>query len=246
MNLRSIVISSVLALVATGCDDSSNDASDDGADRGPIGKTDTHGSCAPDEGEEVCGGPAPAGNCWCDAECDRFGDCCLDAFDECGVGEPGPAVSQCLSDAQCDAGQACSGGVCVPTDAPSCDDGSSLNPLCDQKPPCADGQVAAVIGGCFECVDAQTCEPPPADCDDGSSLNPLCDQKPPCADGQVAAVISGCFECVDAQTCEPPPADCDDGSSLNPLCDQKPPCADGEVAAVIDSCFECVDAATCQ
>jgi hypothetical protein len=131
----------------------------------------------------VCGGPAPVGNCWCDEACVRWGDCCDDAWIVCGVGEP-PA----------------------PEPEVDCDDGSSLSQFCDIKPPCDDGQVAAVINSCFQCVDALTCEPPApepeVDCDDGSSLHPLCDIKPPCDDGQVAAVINSCFQCVDALTCE--------------------------------------------
>ncbi|MBL4685697.1 MAG: hypothetical protein JKY37_13975, partial [Nannocystaceae bacterium] len=164
----------------------------------------------------TCEGPSSDGNCWCDESCQTFGDCCANAFDACGVG-----------------------------DRP-CADGSSLNPLCDQKPPCEDGQVAAVINGCFECVDEMTCEAPPQSCDDGSTLSQFCDQKPPCEDGQVAAVIGGCFECVDEMTCEPAPQSCDDGSTLSQFCDQKPPCEDGQVAAVISGCFECVDEMTCE
>ena len=44
-------------------------------------------------------------------------------------------------------------GVCV---YPSCDDGSV--PTClAQKPICEPGEVAAVVNGCFSCVDARTC-----------------------------------------------------------------------------------------
>jgi hypothetical protein len=109
-------------------------AADEG--RGGLGKADhVEGSCAPDEDGDVCGGPAPVGNCWCDEACVRWGDCCDDAWNVCGVGEP-PA----------------------PEPEVDCDDGSSLHPLCDIKPPCDDGQVAAVINSCFQCVDALTCE----------------------------------------------------------------------------------------
>lgn len=207
MKLRTTTLFVALFALPLGACDPATDA--DGAseiERGPIGKADAaSGSCAAiDDDGPACGGPAPVGNCWCDEACADFGDCCIDAFDVCGVGEPQPAVSQCLSDAQCDPGQQCSGGVCVQVE--TCDDGSSLHPLCDIKPACDDGHVAAVIDGCFQCVDAITCEPatvPPPSCDDGSSLHPLCDIKPGCDDGQVAAIINSCFQCVDANTCEP-------------------------------------------
>ena len=54
--------------------------------RGPLGKADVVGTCG-----EVCEGPAPVGNCWCDADCLAFGDCCEDRVDSC----PAPADSVC-------------------------------------------------------------------------------------------------------------------------------------------------------
>lgn len=112
------------SLVAVSCAEDSGGAVQHD-DRAPIGKADLTGSCAPDDGD----GPANDGNCWCDELCADFGDCCANAFDQCGSGEP------------------------------PCDDGTSLDPLCDQKPACEDGQVAAVQNGCFSCVDEVTCEP---------------------------------------------------------------------------------------
>ncbi|MEM6995088.1 MAG: hypothetical protein AAF721_31535 [Myxococcota bacterium] len=255
MKLSTILVSAAMTLLATACDEATTarDAvqTQDDAGRGGLGKADhLEGFCGAVDGEEAaaCGGPAPVGNCWCDESCVDYGDCCVDSFDACGVGEPQPAVSQCLADAHCEAGQQCSGGVCVGVALPDCDDGSSLSQFCDIKPGCDDGQVAAVINSCFQCVDELTCEPPaPETCDDGSSLSQFCDIKPGCDDGQVAAVINSCFQCVDALTCEPPaPETCDDGSSLSQFCDIKPVCDAGEVAAVIGSCFQCVDAVTCE
>ena len=122
-----------------------------------------------------CGGPASAGVCWCDEACVEIGDCCSDYAPVCEGDAP-----------------------------PSCNDGTSLNPLCDIKPPCDDGLVAAIQNGCFACVDAQTCEPPDeaVDCNDGSTLSQFCDIKPPCDEGEVAAIQGSCFVCVDEQTCE--------------------------------------------
>ncbi len=261
MKLHSILLTAAMTLLATACDQTSTArdvaTSSEDAGRGGLGKADhLEGFCGAVDGEAApaCGAPAPDGNCWCDESCVDYGDCCVDSFDACGVGEPQPAVSQCLADVHCDAGQECSGGVCVQTELPECGDGSAIHPLCDIKPGCDDGQVAVAINGCFQCVDELTCEPPapepePETCDDGSSLSQFCDIKPGCDDGQVAAVINSCFQCVDADTCEAPapePETCDDGSSLSQFCDIKPLCDDGEVAAVIGSCFQCVDADTCE
>ncbi|MBL4688410.1 MAG: hypothetical protein JKY37_27730 [Nannocystaceae bacterium] len=170
MKLHSILLSAAMTLLATACDedastaraatDSHQDSGQD-ADRGGLGKADAlEGWCGAVDGEEApsCGGPAPVGNCWCDEACVDYGDCCADSFDACGVGEPQPAVSQCLADAHCDAGQQCSGGVCVQAQLPDCSDSSSLHPLCDIKPICDEGEVAVVISGCFQCVDELTCE----------------------------------------------------------------------------------------
>ncbi len=94
---------------------------------------------------------------------------------------------------------------CAPE--PTCDDGSSLNPLCDIREVCADGEVSAVINGCFQCVDAETCEAPaPPSCDDGTTVHPLCDAREACPSGTVSAVQNGCFACVDPVTCEAPDA----------------------------------------
>jgi hypothetical protein len=97
-----------------------------------------------------------------------------------------------------------------------CDDGSELHPLCDVRPACEPGEISAVQGGCFVCVDARTCEPAeePDGCDDGSSLDPLCDMREACPEGLISAVQNGCFACVDPDTCEAP-AD-DDGDDGGP------------------------------
>lgn len=171
MTITRFLVVSLTALTFFGCDapdEPGRDLDEAGAAdpaRGNLGKADQlEGLCAPvqaDDDGPACGGPAPVGNCWCDEACIDYGDCCVDAWDTCGVGEPTPAVSQCLSNAQCDDGQSCSGGVCIDDPAPEpvdCDDGTALHPLCDIKPGCPDGQVAAIQNSCFACVDAVTCE----------------------------------------------------------------------------------------
>jgi hypothetical protein len=50
------------------------------AERGPIGKADSVGSCQTSD----CDGPAPGyGNCWCDDDCSYYGDCCFDRVEVC-------------------------------------------------------------------------------------------------------------------------------------------------------------------
>jgi hypothetical protein len=77
---------SLLAATALAC--SSEDASDpQGQDtptpeRGPIGKADSYGSCAAASGDH-CNGQSD-GNCWCDASCLEYGDCCEDRDAVCG------------------------------------------------------------------------------------------------------------------------------------------------------------------
>jgi hypothetical protein len=169
-----------------------------------------------------CGDIAANGNCWCDEGCKDFGDCCTDVYVACADELP----------------------------APECNDGSAPSPLCDIKPTCEPGQVAARKNGCFQCVDALTCEAPaPEDCGDGSEPNMLCDVPPLCDAGAVKVRIKGCFQCVDPITCEPAstePEDCGDGSEPNMLCDVPPICDAGAVKVRIKGCFECVDPATCE
>ncbi len=90
--------------------------------------------------EGVC--TYPTEECWDDSECPG-GYCEL--FD-CGA----PDGADCIR----------AGGQCVYV---SCDDGQPT--LCDMIPPeCAPGQVAAARDGCWECVDARTCQPVDDEC----------------------------------------------------------------------------------
>lgn len=54
------------------------------SERGAIGKADAPGSCTLNS----CGGQSPDG-CWCDEQCDGFGDCCSDKQDVCEA-DPAP------------------------------------------------------------------------------------------------------------------------------------------------------------
>jgi hypothetical protein len=71
---RSLLSCCLLLLALVACADESATA-----DRGPIGKADQIGSCEPD----TCGGPAAKGNCWCDDECETYGDCCSNKAEMC-------------------------------------------------------------------------------------------------------------------------------------------------------------------
>src|SRR3989339_61206 len=70
-------------------------------------KTDASKSCV-----GQCGAKAPGG-CWCDAECERFGDCCPDKLERCGNSpldggiadsnmiDAGPIECSSLTEAEC-------------------------------------------------------------------------------------------------------------------------------------------------
>ncbi|MCC7386045.1 MAG: hypothetical protein IT384_29625 [Deltaproteobacteria bacterium] len=82
-------------------------------------------------------------------------------------GPPPPPPPSCQSDADCPGGYCevyatCAAIGCPPPPPPQCvyprcDDGSA--PVCAMPSPvCAPGEVAAVRNGCYECVDARTCQ----------------------------------------------------------------------------------------
>ena len=211
MNLRIAIATALVSLTLGACDqatDVRDSVATNEAGRGPIGKADAvEGSCwATEDDGDVCGGPAPVGNCWCDEACIEYGDCCLDAFDACGVGEPGPAVSECLADAHCGEGQSCSGGVCI-DDAPApCSD---LDPdTCDTRDDCEvivgpGNAPEGALGGALFCVDA-----PPAPC---AELDPdTCESRDDCevfvGPGNAPdGALGGALFCGDA-----PPAPCNE------------------------------------
>lgn len=78
--LVGICVSAWLGLAAFGCSsDGGSTAGTSNAPRGPIGKADAVGSCA----NTTCDGKSE-GNCWCDSDCEDFGDCCEDRGVVCG------------------------------------------------------------------------------------------------------------------------------------------------------------------
>lgn len=115
MNLRLAFLALLVAGLGAGCATDSADA-----ERGPLGKADAIGSCA----ESSCDGQAPDGNCWCDADCVEFGDCCSDYEATCEAqfcggfgGLECPDGFTCVDDPNdgCDPdnGGADCGGICV-------------------------------------------------------------------------------------------------------------------------------------
>lgn len=72
-----------------------------GVERGPLTEAEREGSC-----EEVCEGPAPVGNCWCDEECEVYGDCCEDRERFCAAEEE-PRACGGETQQTCGEGQFC-------------------------------------------------------------------------------------------------------------------------------------------
>lgn len=207
MRSTSLILCAALGLAA--CDEATTEPVDSTqTERQAIGKADLAGSCKADD----CGGQAASGNCWCDSDCEGFGDCCENVAFVCEA------------------------------PAPSCDDGSKHSPYCDMPPVCAAGTVKALQRGCFVCVDPGTCAAPaPApSCDDGSTHSPLCDMPPVCAEGTVKALQHGCFVCVDPQTCEAPATPVPDVCAAQACSWQASNCPGDTECIYIESCATAV------
>jgi hypothetical protein len=93
-----------LALVGVvGCDPEAAAEVEVEPERGPLGKADGAGSCAPGE----CGQQSSSGPCWCDDQCVDYGDCCADKAAICDA----PPAASCMG--------LCGGGP-VPGSSPAC------------------------------------------------------------------------------------------------------------------------------
>ncbi|MCC6748222.1 MAG: hypothetical protein IT371_11215 [Deltaproteobacteria bacterium] len=129
------------------------------------GKADGGNSCA-----GICGKQARAG-CWCDAGCEKYGDCCADKSQFCDAkpascvglcGKKNPAGCWCdegcakYGDCCADVGAACKGGpvnkcagvTCTPS-APSCDGASLVTVTASSCDP--------ATGTCVEKTQKTTC-----------------------------------------------------------------------------------------
>lgn len=167
---------------------------------------------------------------------------CVDAR-TCGGVTPG----ECRSDAECPNGYcehyaSCAGLNCPPPPPsqcvyPSCGDQSQV--VCDMVPPiCPAGQTAAVRNGCYECVDARTCQAGPNACDDLNGFI-YCDALPPqCAPGLELAARNGCWACVEPTYCQE--VSCSDGSELGCRA-LAPQCDPGQLLGIVNSCWACLD-----
>lgn len=100
------------ACALVGCDPQTAAPVVDDAERHPLGKADTIGSCIAEDGNLLCGGPSDRA-CWCDELCHQYGDCCADKVDVCD--EAPEPDSTCASAADCDDGL-CILGTCMAMD----------------------------------------------------------------------------------------------------------------------------------
>lgn len=143
-------------------------------------------------------------------------------------GEPG-----CEHDAECPPAEHCN--PCGTSSCPYCDD---CVPACRPhdcrteevavcrmvRPDCENGQVAVIRGGCWVCVDLQTCEPPPTGCEEAGGYCE--DFMVPCAEGYVGGPPMDCPMGRSAQCCLPAPACVEEGQSHAVIPDA-PPCCEG-------------------
>ncbi len=201
----------------------------------------------------ACGGGTftPAGDAWLDADApadaaaDVPADAPADAATDAGTDTvPCTEHLDCLNDRYCGP---C--GIwtcpCDPDEDPSCSphclpnpchDGS--DPICPSPPPgCTEYEVLTVRGGCWACLNIETCMPwgEPGCAGDSDCVPAMyCDD---CA----SSSCPGCEDCVAG--CLEHGCPTEDEA----LCDMmRPDCGPGGVGVVRDGCWVCVDMATCE
>ena len=88
----------ILLSSTSGCVADDDELAEVDSERGKhLGKADHNGSCT-----DSCGGQSTTGACWCDDQCESFGDCCVDYRPICdNKGCEG------LSEAECNATDGC-------------------------------------------------------------------------------------------------------------------------------------------
>ncbi|HZO13353.1 MAG TPA: hypothetical protein VFB62_08835, partial [Polyangiaceae bacterium] len=159
------------------------------------------GSCA-----DVCGGQSEAG-CWCDTECESWGDCCADkalVCDSCSDGdivvtkgfEPSADDKECAVETQ----------HCVTNDHSSC-------PQLSPRPPgwCSDGEVVPGAPTFITSSDGMECQMPSSHCvTNDSSACPQLSPRPPgwCSGGEVVKGDSHFIPSADGKECELPQVHC--------------------------------------
>lgn len=158
--------------VAAGCsvDTTPTQAPAGDAARGQLGgKADTFtGSCAVIvDGVEAssCGQQAVGGNCFCDAKCADYGDCCLDAAETCAVNECLNSGSGCRPGYDCEVA-APGPNSCVASQSSTC--GGIAGLQCDDSEYCDYDQAL----GCGIADGSGVCHPRPQLCT--ADFQPVC------------------------------------------------------------------------
>lgn len=168
MTMRTLLSSLplALALVVPACaqDDAPSDPVHESSAperRQKIGKADLVGSCQ-DGDQNFCGTKTGAGNCWCDAACSGYGDCCADY------------------ESTCEETEACSPVLC----ALACEHGFDKDEDGCEICSCADAPDDTFCGGFagLPCPDGKICVDDPNDsCDPqngGADCGGICVDEP--------------------------------------------------------------------
>lgn len=156
------------------CDEPADSAAEQTSERAPLGKADAIGSCLGPAGT-LCGGPSE-GNCWCDDQCESYGDCCADKPQVCDA----PAL--CLSDVACADGEGCDQSFCFSNCAP----GQICPAVCWGQ--CLPVEPVEPVASCVDACGGQS--------DAGCYCDELCSEFGDCC-GDVDEVCGGA-----ASTCE--------------------------------------------
>lgn len=114
MLIRRIAIALLISTPFAGCavspDAETSDQVTQDETRTRLGKADALGSCEVD-GKSYCGGKSDQ-ECWCDAKCAEYGDCCADVQDSCDI-DPNDDADECkVGSDDCGPGAECAPGIC--------------------------------------------------------------------------------------------------------------------------------------
>jgi hypothetical protein len=180
-------------------------ANSDDAERGAIGKADLYGLCMEID-IKYCGGQS-SGNCWCDDQCEFYGDCCSDYQPTCVDDAP-----QCNPLLMCGQALTCVDGDLYPT---TCGPANCDAPIGPCAPPpkncggflgltCDDGEYCFYEADlmCGAADHLGTCVPKPSDC---SAAEPVCgcDGNDYASACDAAAAGVSVTECPPAPQCDP-------------------------------------------
>lgn len=164
---------------------------------------------------------------WGEPGCQGDISCPMDTYCDPCVSSSCPECEDCVAD-------------CVPH---QCNTGEVIS-CPEAQPECGPQTVAVGRDGCWECVDATTCQPVGelSECERrGGTCTDFQDTCPP---GSMGTESMGCPLGRSGMCCLPRTTECDDGS--DDLCDMMPPvCTRTEVLAIQDSCWVCVNPVSC-